>query len=334
MKKRFTVILSVILAAVLCGCDVKEPDSSGDSAANNSSSDSSTTTESSTTNESSDSTPSDSEPEEPKQLTFLVGLDGKAIAEEDITEAFDGEYNKVSPSEITADNFGRAEAKVAFVAMPSGICRTSLDNASVFDSENRAFTDVPSEKKKEFVRVKEGDEICGFKVKSASSGFNNNLATAGMAMNDDGSTVLGKDMGIPEIYFAGGSLELEGSVELTGYIAIQVEDAYGVDAGEIKFIPSDCTVKLPVVYYEFNPEDGFFHSYGQVSSDNDIYFAHEYGYNYFRLGDVNSATVDLSGVPRDGSYVKVKVTVENIRLSSSVDWLTNVRGDITDITVL
>lgn len=334
MKKRFTVILSVILAAALCGCDVKEPDSSGDSTANNSSSDSSSTTESSTTTESSDSTPSDSEPEAPKQFTFLVGLDGKAIAEEDIIEAFDGEYNKISPSEITADNFGRAEAKVAFVAVPHATCRTSLDNASVFDSENRVFTDYPEQKKSDFIRVKEGSKIAGFTVKSASSSFNNNLATAGMAINDDGSTVLGKDMGIPGIYFAGGSIELEETATLTGYIAIQAEDEYGVDAGEIKFIPSDCSVNFPVVYYEFNPDDGFFHSYGQISSDNGIYFAHEYGYNYFRLGDVNSATVDLSGVPRDGSYVKARITMDNIRLSSSVDWLTNVRGDITKITVL
>ena len=331
--KRLTIIISILTALSLCGCDVKEPDSSNSSTSNNSSSSTTESSDVSTTESSTESSkPEDIKPD--SKTTFLVGLDGKAISEDDIIDAYDGDFNKTSPANITADNFTRASAKGAYVAMPSGICRTSRDNADVFDSENNVFTDVPKEKKHGFIRVKEGDEICGFTVKSATCEFNNNLASAGMAINDDVSTKSGREIGIPEIYFASCLLELEGSAELTGYIAVQPEDAYGVDAGEIKFIPSDCKADLPIVYYDFNPTDGFYHSVGNVSSDNEIYFSHEYGYGYFRLGDINSATADLSAVPRDGSYVKVRITVENIRMSSTVEWLTNVRGDITDITIL
>ena len=313
--KRLTVILSIIAAISFCGCDVKEPQSTPDSSVNNSSESSAgSSTESSTES---------SEPEVIEQNskpTFLVGLDGEVITAADIICAGYG-MEDLSPSEITPENFGIAEVKGAYVALPSGICRTSLDNSDVFDSENLVFTDVPKEKKRGFIRVTDGDEICGLKVKSAVSTF--------------GTALLGTGLDIPEIYFLSSTLELEGAAELTGYLAIQVEDEYGTAlAGDIKFIPSDCPINLPVVYYDFNPTDGFYHPVGNVSSDNGIYYSHEYGYDFFRLGDIDSATADLSGVPRDGSYVKVRVTVENISMNSTIGWFTNVNGEITDITIL
>ena len=337
MKKRFTIILSIITALSLCGCNTEQqnssPDSGKDYSTENSASDNSPGSEPS--DSSSDSSSPEKEPE--VISTFLIGLDGEAITTADIIEATDNDYKELSPSGMTEENFFSATVKGAYVAMPSGICRTSIDNPDVFDSENFVFTDVPAENKHDFIRVTEGDEICGLKVKKAVSRFNGGFANGIFGQNDDGTPLYGKDLGIPEIYFNSSELELEGAAELTGYIAIQPEDEYGIGAGEIKFIPSDCEVNLPVLYYDFKPFDGWIcRPVGQVALENDIYFTNEYASYFFRLGNIDSAAADLSGVPSDGSFVKAKVTVENISMLYSLGGtvLIPVKGDITNITIL
>lgn len=154
MKKRFTIILSILTAISLCGCDVKEPDSSGDSTVNNSSSESSTTTENSTTTESSAEN-SGQESGSGKPLV-LVGPDGKAVPEENYLEILDVWGEAVPLSEINADDWSSVIVKGMYVSMPSKVCRTSADDPDVFDSENISFKDVPEQRKSDFILVNEG----------------------------------------------------------------------------------------------------------------------------------------------------------------------------------
>ena len=307
MKKRFTIILSILTAISLCGCDVKEPDSSGDSTVNNSSSEGSTTTENSTTTESSDSSAENSGQESGSgKPLVLVGPDGKAVPEENYLEIRDVWGETVSLSEINADDWNSVNVKGMYVSMPSKVCRTSADDPDVFDSENISFKDVPEQRKSDFILVNEGDKICGLTVKTAESTFLSQ-------------------------YFFGGYIELEGTVELTGYIMIQPEDEYGTLAGEIRFIPSDCEVDLPVVAMEYDYTN-FYHTAGQIYMMSGIYYTNEYG--QFRLGLVKDTTVDLSGVPKDGSCAKVKITIENLSMTGNWELGDRISATLTDLTIL
>lgn len=257
-------------------------------------------------------------------LEFLVGLEGDIIPVENYLSDMDG---------ITPQNFMHCTVKGTYVAIPDGIFRTSRDNSDVFDEEYYNFTDVSVERKKDFIRVEAGDEICGLKVKNAVSEFNAEGAMRPYKF-EDGTMKNGTELGIPEIYFHSGQLELEGSVEMTGYIGIVAEDVYGVNVGDILFIPTDCQPALPVLYYSFDPSEGFYHSVGNCFMDGDIVYTNEYGCGRFGLGNKNTTTVDLSSIPNNGSFVKAKVVVSNISMESIIGWYTKVRGELTSVQVI
>ena len=304
--KRFAVILSIITAISLCGCDVKEPQSTPDSSVNNSSESSATEsyTESSTESSTENSEPEVNEPEEPEEPRPSIPMGIETVPTEDYIGFFDVYGVDFPPEELEShlDYYG-VRAKGAYVYMPTKICRTSRDNADVFDSDNLKFSDTPTRRASEPFRVKEGDEVCGHTVKSAVSNY---------GVYDGG--ILSRLFSV--------SLELEGTAELTGYMSIQPEDEYGISAGDIKFIPSDCEIDLPVV--DFNQQSF------RGMCDDIVYF-NEYGITH--LGNANRMTVDLTGIPSDSSYVKVRVTVENIRLSFFNEIL-SLNGDITELTIL
>lgn len=252
---------------------------------------------------------------------FLVGLAGDAIPAENFITDIRG---------ITRGKFMQCEAKGTYVAVPSGIFRTSLDNPDVFDSENRCFTDISAERKKDFIRIEEGDEICGFKVKKAVSVFAPEGADEPYKM-PDGTMKKGTELGFPEIYFRRGELELEGTVEMTGYIRIVAEDVYGMEAGDIRFIPAECKPALPVLNYDFDPSEGFYHDIVNCYMEEGIAFCNEYGCGCFKLGNKSETTADLGFIPADGSFIKAKVIVKNISMDSTIDWFTNVRGELVSI---
>lgn len=254
---------------------------------------------------------------------FLVGLAGDVISTDNYLSDMNG---------ITPQNFMYCKVEGTYVAIPSEIFRTSRDNSNVFDKENNCFTDVSDEKKKDFIRVEAGDEICGFKVKKAISEFSADGAMRPYQL-EDGTIKKGTELGIPEIYFNHGELELEGSVEMTGYISIAAEDVYGVNVGDIRFIPTECKPAMPVLYYTFDPAEGFYHDAGNCFMDGDIVYANEYGCGCFGLGNKSTASADLSGIPDDGSFVKAKVVVKNISMSSTIDWFTKVSGELTSVQV-
>lgn len=257
-------------------------------------------------------------------LEFLVGLAGDLVPAENYLSDMNG---------ITPQNFMRCKVKGTYVAIPDGIFRTSRDNSDVFDEEDNNFTDVSVERKNDFIRVEEGDEICGLKVKNAVSEFNAEGAMRPYKF-EDGTMKNGTELGIPEIYFHSGQLELEGSVEMTGYISIVAEDVYGVNVGDILFIPTDCQPALPVLYYSFDPSEGFYHSVGNCYMDGDIVYTNEYGCGRFELGNKNTTTADLSSIPDNGSFVKAKVVVSNISMESTIDWYTKVSGELTSVQVI
>lgn len=332
MKKLYAV-LTVCLILTLTGCSSGNSDNDSSTVSVNSegvessivsSSGKSTVSSGGNPSVSSSGSSNDTSISEPaSSLEFLVGLAGDKIPAENFITDMTG---------ITRKNFTSCKVKGTYVAMPNGIFRTSLDNPDVFDKENNRFTDIPEEKKKDFIRVEAGDEVCGFKVKNAISDFAADGAMRPYQL-EDGTIKKGTELGIPEIYFNHGELELEGSVEMTGYISISAEDVYGVNVGDIRFIPTECKPAMPVLYYTFDPADGFYHDAGNCFMDGDIVYANEYGCGCFRLGNKSTASADLSSIPDDGSFVKAKVVVKNISMSSTIDWFTKVSGELASVQV-
>ena len=321
MKKSSILILSIITAITLCGCETKQPDSSDNSSVENSS-------ESSTAESSTDSTteskPENSVPEETNETgepLVLVGLDGKIISEEDITKILDGEWKEAVLSELTTDNFTVAYIDGVYVAPPTKICRTAEDNADVFDQENLVFTDLPKEHKTDdytFIRV--GDEICGLTVTYAYSKFDTDLSEVyGITQAEE-----------PKIYYNQGVLQLDGEVELTGYLMVSGGTGSGFEEGDIFLIPSDCEIDLPVIACEFDPDEGFYHPVGELTSD----YSNEYG--RIIVGNIHSTDIDISGLPTDWSTVKARVTVSNIYMSCTMYGIAgyNVYSHLENLTIL
>lgn len=322
--KKFYTVLAACLALTFAGCSIENPNSGNSSYSSTSSTkipeisqkSSENSSENSTISSDENSTEENSEPQEPEDpeandlpSDFLVGLAGDKIPAENFITDMTG---------ITRKNFHGCDVKGTYVAMPSGIFRTSLDNPDVFDEENSRFTDIPEEKKKDYIRVEEGDKICGFKVKNAISYFSPFFA-------------MGTQLSIPEIYFNYGELELEGVVEMMGYISIAAEDVYGVNAGDIRFIPTECKPALPVLKYIFDPAEGFYRKTGLCYMDGGIVYTNEYGCGCFRLGNKSETTTDISDIPTDGSFIKAKIVVKNISMICSIDQYTKVSGELMSV---
>ena len=290
--------LAVLLSGlVLCGCN----DDPGNSTSSNSGT-------------SSVSKPADSidyTPSIPEDATFLKGALGDPIGLSEITMARDAEFIDISPDQLTEDNFGEAEADCAYFAYPAYTCHTSLDDN--YDADNVVFTDVPQgDSSGDYIKVKAGDKVCGLTVKMASSSFDQNAQVPGSIV--------------------GTFLELDGEAAITGYAWIEQQDEYGITVGDIKLIPSG-DVQLPVVRFDSADENGIpKRSNGGVSFANGIYFTNDFG-GCFDLGNISETSADLSALPSDGSYAKVTITLSNIRMSTSLDWLTRLNANIVSVSL-
>lgn len=87
---------------------------------------------------------------------------------------------------------------------------------------------------------------------------------------------------------------------------------------------------MPVVNFHSNPDLGVIRYVGSVGSVGDIIYTGEFP--YFKLGNINDITTDISCLSRDGIYQKVSVTISEITMSSSFDWFTNYDAVIDSIT--
>ena len=294
-------MLSVILtASLLCGCN-GEPTGSN----------SETGSQSGTSSVSEPVESIDSTPSVPGDATFLKGALGDPIGLSEITSAKGADFTEIPPEQLSEDNFGEAQADCAYYAYPAYACHTSLDDN--YDEDNVLFTGVPEgETGGDYIKVKAGGKVCGLTVKTANSSFNINSPIPGGIV----STML----------------ELDGEATLTGYAWIEQQDDYGIVAGDIKLIPSG-DVQLPVVRFDRADEDGIpRRSNGIVGMDNGIYYTNDFGRS-FDLGNISETSADISVLPSDGSYAKVTITISNIRMSSTLDWLTRLNADIVSVSL-
>lgn len=345
MKKYRFPIAVMLVAALLCGCSngnssssnstvsVEESDSSSDiNYGGESSSDTGTSSAPAESSEPSNDTSDPTPPIDPPSgdETFLVGLAGDRISASEITKVFSSDGSDVAPGELTEDNFSAVLCDgFVYVAQSTGIARNSLENADVYDSGNMEFTDMTDSNAplKNYVRLEVGNTFCGLTLREAQVNFARGLEQT-VFWTSDGSK-LGSELGLPEIYFASGSAKFDGELVMTGYICCLAEDDYGVGAGDIIFVPNDGEGNFPIMSYSFNGDNGF-HHISQLYSLSDLVWQNEFGYIY--LGNSYDTTADISSLPDDGSFVKVRVTLDNFELNCGVNFINSVRAEIVDIS--
>ncbi len=244
-----------------------------------------------------------------KQAVKLVGLDGKEVEKGDVISIENADISMFD--EMTYDELTNVTVKGAFVTMPTGVFRNSIDDAETFDHDSRTFSDVLENEESEFVKIYEGDEICGFKVSSAVSYYNKKLAS-----NQEVIRLGGR---CNEIYYGGSDIELEGTAEFTGYFGIADDKFYGVNNGDIEFCPTSCSTPFPLHSVSFSAREGFKPNgafavmIGDVTKLGEVILYSEY--NYINLGNINDYDLDFSGM-EVGEYTKAKITIDNIKMHS------------------
>lgn len=347
-------VIAIILAAALCGCSKDEESRSSDISSVSDSSprvggvidlpgghESSNNSNSSDAPENpaegSDSSAETSEPLDAssdvgyENATFLTGPAGDTIYKSELIQIINNDGTDGTPENFSEETFQSVLCEgFAYLAEPTGVCRTELDDPDVYDSENMTFTDVSIEPLMGYKRVEVGDEICGLTLTSAQCSFTNSMDSYEVG-GGDGMIVMASELGFPGIYFSGGKVGFSGEIELTGYVCAAAEDGLTALEGDIIFIPSGGECMLPVMSYKFDPKIGFVH-YQKIGRSFGIASVNEYG--TVSLGNIRETQADVSALPDDGSFVKAKVTVGNIEMLSSVDWLDVVWGDLIDLEIL
>lgn len=282
MKKSYKIIALIISAAMLTACADKNisENSSSDSTA---SSDSSSAINTETGEQSSEAYTFDAATAETGPYGIsAMGLDGIELPEEELTDVYAEKSGSVY--ELV---YARGEG-FTYLAKSTGICLNSRDNSDIFNEDELTFEGAPQNAPSEYKRYNIGDMICGLTLTDAGTGF----------------------------YYGGVDncwAELEGSVTMTGYVTIAPEDDYGIDEGDIFFVPCPDNALLPVINFR----------YEGVGLVNPLYVAMSEGFARLNeysgditLGNIHRTDLDLSGVPADYSYsVKATVTIDKVNLS-------------------
>lgn len=301
--KKSALIFVLSLTLLFSGC-------------NNGTSDSDSSTEETSQNNSASTSEYSEIPDE--NSTKLVGLAGDRISKSEITQAFnaDGssEYSDENFQSVLCDGF-------VYLAEPTIDGLNNIDNANSFDSENMTFTGMSADKLKNYKRVNVGDTISGLTVTAAQSNF------AVDSMDGfDKSALSGK---FPEIYFNAANCEFSGELTMTGFACVIPKDEYGIESGTILIVPSgECP--LPVMGYESDEENGVYHC-ANIGMYGDFIWAGEYG--QINIGNINSVSADVSVLPTDGTFVKVTVTLDSIKLSSGVNFNNIATAEIVEMNL-
>lgn len=247
-----------------------------------------------------------------KYPTNLYGVIGDKIETDEITEVHRYEEDGNDGEWKTAGCKG-----FVYLAEPTGINYNSLDNADSFNSEDNSFEGSPEESSAEYKRYKTGDEICGLTVKEAYVYFSNKESSEPF----DGQ------------YFNGGSVSFEGEKKLTGYIIILSEDLYGIGGtGDIIFIPDKDSQTLPVLNYNVSDAEKGIYSNILSFAVTVGTFSYKNEYRNISCGNIDSYESSWFLGEEHNKPIKVSVTLEDIGISSSIDWITSYSAKIKEIS--
>lgn len=212
-----------------------------------------------------------------------------------------------------------------FLAEPTGYCYNSIDTPEEMSAveENGASENLTFEYK----RYKVGDVVMGLTIAEASSTFRNDSI---IYVGEDGNEYTQEQLAEKGSYFSGTDVTFDGQVTMNGYLEIMVDDDYGIEKGDIYFIPSPDSEKIPIAFFNsFSPSKGFSANCMSGYSDG---FTWRTEYPNIMLGNKESADFDFSGF-EEGKYIPVTVTADRITISSTTDWLSKITGHIISCTL-
>lgn len=304
--KKFSVIITIAAAAILAGCaDVGTPSTSDYSASTNSTASTDSTV--STTESTPLQAPNSKVNNEPLPFT-LFGADNVQITFADVTAITDKDGHALSAEELEDTKWWEIQCGgFAYLTEPS-ISLNSVDNADQYDPEKLIFSGLPEYTDAEYRRFKVGDKFGELTVKSASTTFSR------VGFEDKEGVLTEEQIKAEGMSFAGMlrrcNAEFDGTVTMTGYMRVVVSE-YGVDEGEVLFVPDKDSLVLPLMNFHVDRDTDTINTAVWQWPVKDFTYATEYP--TIRLGNINKGT-DISGISADGSSTRVKVTVTNISM--------------------
>ena len=285
MKKYagIAVLLAAVLTLSACGTnDNVQVENGGGSSSQN--------TADNAPEESGEETPEETPEDRPAENT--PGEDVLALIEQFEVDSFvgpDGKEVKLTEAASQLNDYA-LHFDFAYMRYANPIYSDTVANPDLYDFENFEFTvDEYAEVETEYFKVVKGQTLDnGLTVKEASY----EMSSDSLKYSDGFTTT---------------NVELEGEITLEGLLFCFFEEEYGFDQDEVIFYPNPASGTVPLIYSPYhNTKNGV-----------DLYseFAFVCDSDFLRLGSVNE--IGSSDWFKDGSYVRVKATLENLQLYDS-----------------
>lgn len=279
MKKKIAVLSA--LAVILCaGCS------------NNNSSDSSNVESSSSSNIETSSADKSSNSSQPPESNFpeeFTGYVGETLYGTDAVE-------QLGNGRLDFEGF--TYVRWATPVFDSTLKTPDLINWDTYEMPK--YDDILDQKGAKWFVVKPGDVLeNGLVVKSASCSFEEfNFADGTSFVSQSASKVV---------------FEEDNTLTLTGILYCEPQDDVYVTEGDLYFFADSTDSLIPHVDYDsYDPIDTI---PLQKFVCSDAAFIYD-GF-YFRVGNIDSDEIDLSGIIKKGGVSEVKVTLDNISLNAS-----------------
>lgn len=313
-QSRITVAALLATALMLTGCSgnvQSVPDDTSSSVSEQTELDNSSSAHEETSAPDTSSAEDNSEPKEAELPVFLTYPDGERVRASEIdTIAAESE---LSPEQLTADNWWNLTTSgFAYLAEPSGFNQSTFEGTFSVALTDRVVDEIT------YRRVNVGESICGFKVKSANCSF----SAWGNAEQPNG------------VGFIGGTVELDGTVELTGWARLAPEDDGYTARGDVEFVVDSDSMKLPVMYFFAETERGVFSMMYPCSTGSESWINEYPSFSIGNAFDENPDRADVSMLPSDGTYARVKITLDNITLNSTIDFYSNISATLSAVEIL
>ncbi|MCH5195341.1 MAG: hypothetical protein J1F28_01425 [Oscillospiraceae bacterium] len=223
-----------------------------------------------------------------------------------------GINGEIPLSEMTADNWQYVICDYVYLAEPLGIYYNSIDNADVFDENEYTFAGAPETVAYKYEKYSVGDMFGSLKLVEASTSF-----------YPDWFNLTPK-------YFNGGTARFEGEITLTGKCFLYPEtEGYEV-ARDIHFIPDAQSDMLPIMNYSQDENGNEALSMGM---NNGLCWLGEYSSMVLGNAD-NYSNLDFGEFPDDGSFVDVKVTIDNIYFRNELNYSRRFSANLVDLEVI
>ena len=251
-----------------------------------------------------------------QDITSSTSENSEPLPENNFPESFTGYLGETLHGADASDSFGNTYYFDGFTylrwATPvfdNTLKTPDLINWDTYDIPK--YDDKLAQKNPEWFLVKSGDTLeNGLVVKSASCGFHE-------ANFYDGTKAIVQDKS--EVIF-------ENTLTLSGVLYCSpVDDAYIMNGDLFFFADSTVNSNIPVIS-EGNKADKY--SLRRYVFANAAFVCDGM---YFRVGELETATVDLSGIIKRGEICEVRVTLDNIKLSHDDRTVTGAFADIVSV---